>query len=470
MQEIPSEILTPGGLVGEIAEFIYANSYVPNRIVAYCGAICALSYVMGARYRTPDDVYPGLYTVLVGKTGSGKDSAFRMVKRIIKQLVFLHSEKDMSMLRLRRGVTQKISTRQGIEDKLCDMDERPDLFIEMDEIGRFLQGTDRNEQSKSFCSLLVEQYNSDALHLRNLSDGANKKARPTVIDYPSMTVLGASNMTSIANGVGYELVEDGFINRFMWFDIDSMREDIRDSHRIADPPESLLNKLAKIGRIKGIGSNQRRVLEYEPVVYAAGAEKVFGDYDRQIREDEEAQDRDLAFKTRVALQAKKLATVYAVAKSKKQPVITVGMAEAAVRVADWCATRTIEVISQNVTDDRVYKIIKDIKAYLDRTINSDVGCNLITLVNVPTYHKAKGIIKHEIRTEFFEQYGSEYGSLVLGAKRAGRKTTVIYKLSKGSRCKMTRFLTINPNLPEGKKKVMHLLSSEQLQQIAEMNG
>lgn len=470
MLTIPDEILKPKGLVGEIADYIHTNSYVPNRIVSYCGAICTMSYLMGARYRTPDDIFPGLYTILIGKTGSGKDSAFKLVKRMIKQLVYLKGEKDLSMHKLRKGVTQKISTRQGIEDKLCDMDERPDLFIEMDEVGRFLQNNERNEHGRSFCSLLVEQFNSDSLHLRNLTEGPNKKARPAVIDYPSFTVLGASNMMSIANGVGVELIADGFINRFLWFNIDQMQEPIRDSHVIVEPSMGLLNSLSKLTRIKGPGSGARRMTQCNLVKYADGAEKVFGDYDRMIRADDKFSENDLAFHTRVALQAKKLAIVYAVGEDRKNPIITVENAKQALGVARWCTLSTVEIINENIMDDRVYEVIKDIKAYLDRTVSSTIGCSIVSLINVPSYHRAKGIIKRDIQNEFFEIYGSQYGILTLAAHRAGRKTQVIYRLSKGEKCKMTHYLVLNRNLEKDQRERKFALTDEQLQQIQLINN
>jgi hypothetical protein len=470
--EVPAEILNPTGLVGEVASFIYKNSYVPNKLVAYCGAICSLSYFMGARYRTPDGVYPGIYCILLGRTGSGKDSAFRGIRDLVKGLASYIRSKDPSLLLLRKGIVQKLSTRQGIEDLLSGMDTRPDLLVEIDEIGKFLQIASRsggtNDYAKSFSSLLVEMYNSNAMHFRNLSEAGSKKgARLDVIDHPSLTIMGATNMMSLTNGIGVEQIYDGFINRFMWFDIDLVKEEIPLTSTSFDPGEGLLDKLYKIAKIKGIGSSQLRSLKPNVIKYAEGAQELFVKYDRHVRSDEGAKtEKQLAFATRVALQAKKLATIYAICENRKNPIITFEMAEQSLVIAHWCSEKVSETINENIVDENISNIIQEVKVFLDTYSSKKCGISLMSLNDISSYRAARSQTKAEIRTEFLNAHGDVYTLKEIPTPGKGINPKVFFRIVRNRYPVATSYRRLNHlKKKQGTHDMIIVLSPEQIQGI-----
>ena len=101
--KIPKAITNPSGILGELTNLFYANSYVPNKLVAYCSAVTALSMIMGGRYRTPDNVKPGLYISIVGKTGIGKNSAYSNLDSLFEQLISYGANKDRTPSSLGMG-------------------------------------------------------------------------------------------------------------------------------------------------------------------------------------------------------------------------------------------------------------------------------------------------------------------------------------------------------------------------------
>lgn len=118
----------PPGLVGDIAEYIFQSSRMPNKAFAIAGALIIVSYLNSNKaYVGGSDTALNLFICLVGDTGSGKEDPRKAIKRLID------SVRNMS-----RGESIHESIASGAA-LLRSLEGNPSTLILIDEFGIYLQ-------------------------------------------------------------------------------------------------------------------------------------------------------------------------------------------------------------------------------------------------------------------------------------------------------------------------------------------
>ena len=81
--EMPTKItLWPKGLIGEIAEFVHAQSPYPCEEISLCAALALVSGICGKSYNVLGSGVNN-YIVLIAKTGCGKEAMAKGIDQII---------------------------------------------------------------------------------------------------------------------------------------------------------------------------------------------------------------------------------------------------------------------------------------------------------------------------------------------------------------------------------------------------
>ncbi len=446
--KLPRCIRKPDGLIGELAEYFYEAAYVPNRVIAYVTALVFMTTIMGGRYRTDrDDVSPGLYISLIGASGIGKDSVYRSIDELINKMVnevWDNPKRDDIRLLQHYRISKK-SSIEGIEDHLVFLKDRPNIVITIDEMGIFMQGY-KQDKVANMVELLTEHFNSKTFPIRNLSKrGKGKSGSSDVeiipnIQYPCISLVGASTMGSLVDGIGIEHLRNGFLGRILWFNIDEFTEKTRLKQQQVVVGRELMSKVLNVAKIKGFKNDPSLLRVEKPIVvtYEESGWHQYWQLDNDIRlgmKDEE----ERLFKNRVPLQAKKIAIAMAVGKNRRSPVITEKIAADSLELALFSAELMIKAAQTNIVDSNESEVVNKMKRYLDERVSVKKATTRGSLTGLASYRKSKN--KDRLWADFFELYGDDYNAVRVILTPRGRPTEIIYKSGQLEKVKWIKVYT-----------------------------
>jgi hypothetical protein len=448
----PEEIKNPVGVIGEVAEHIYNNSFVPNRMSAYCAALAFMNLIIGARYKTPDGLTGGLYLALIGPTGCGKDIAFSSVDDMVTELVYYGTDKNATLRDLETSTIAKASSREGIEDTLSGQTYRPDILIQLDELGKFAQEgiLGKGEKARAIATMLTEMYGKRKFIRRKLSTAGQKKVgnESNVIKNFSVTAIGATNLESLTNGIRVEQIYDGFLNRFLFFNLESTMEPGRRNLQVNEISIKLLKKVFKIATrgIKESGievDGALAVITKQTIVsYTEEALDVFHAVDTRIRMHEK-QTMDRAFKIRIAMHSKKLAICMAVAKNLKKPLINENIARRAVSVVEYCNNTMIELLRDNIVDDNMKRVLKQMYELLHSKTSAKTGMMVSCFYSIPSYALATKMRRQDLDDQFEGHYTHTFQ--LIKVKRPGKGRPGMLYVKEGKAEKVKRIYKMRQN-------------------------
>lgn len=435
--KLPKCMAKPTGLVAEIALYNYQNMIIPNRTVAYMSAITTISVLMGGRYRGLDGTMAGLCITYIGKTGSGKNSAYNLPDKVFEALAAYKGKKDDSLHLLTYCSTGKISTREGIEDKLKAMNKRPDLIFPIDEMGRFIQDSRRmnNTKAKDLVTLIMDSYGDSKIQLRSLAKpkAEDSGSDPRAIYFPTINVVGATTKSTLMDGITTEQLYDGFMNRFLWFEIDLWETKMTRGFKETPPEKSTLKKLYRIAHIKMGGADPAIWRAENPtyVKFSHEADEYIYDLDDSIRNGN-MNEKDRAFYIRTALQLKKIAMVFAVADNPEKPQVTLTMAKDAHGIIVHSNQTILDTCTENLVEDKMKRILTNMKEWLDKNTSKKTATTRASMYALSDFNNCQkgltGFSRTDVFKEFMLQYEEEYEihSQILNAK-AKKPTEIIYK-------------------------------------------
>ncbi|MCK1357349.1 DNA-primase RepB domain-containing protein [Bradyrhizobium sp. 199] len=316
----PFQLLKPGGLITDVANFVHDTSPSPIPEFAITSALALHAAMFGRRFLTPDGLGLNLYIANVAGSGFGKD-------RPLKALAQIADAIDMGHIVGPNDVASDSAIEVILRQNACQV-------LPLDEMGIFLGASGRNSDSylRARRKALLELYSSATspwVAKVRASDAANGKEPKPKIIWPTLSVLGATTPPTFYEGLEDDAFASGFMARLNVVAVDQPPQRQR-INGYPEVPRQLVDHLLDAVNVEG-GTFAGKVIAdpYKKPNYLVV--RWFND-EAALRLD---QIRDWALQVALADERRgqivnragdhtsKLATIRAISRDSKRPMVTV---------------------------------------------------------------------------------------------------------------------------------------------------
>lgn len=309
----------PPGLLGEIAQFIYAASPRPVPEIALAGAIGLMAGICGRAYNVSST---GLnqYVLLLAPTGSGKEAISSGIGRILEEV-----KKEVPSVIDFMGPSE-IASGQAL---FKYMSKKSQSFVcILGEFGlRLLQMSNQNANGAEvgLRRKLLDLYNksgaTDVLYPSVYAD--SDKDLPS-ISSPAFSICGESTPERFYENLNEDMISEGLLPRFLLIEYTGQRVSFNENHDKAKPSSSLVSKLVTIAAnaLTVNNTNPRRTIT---VMLTPEAHAISRAYDDACTANINRTDKDITkhLWNRAHLKAVKLAALVAIGVNMYDPIIEV---------------------------------------------------------------------------------------------------------------------------------------------------
>lgn len=230
--EIHHSAVAIPGLVGDITDWIMASARQPNRPLAIGAALAVVGTLVGRRIAGPTLSGTHLYTVMLARSGDGKDHPLKQVVRLLdaaNQPQLVGPDELMS-----QTAVIKLLTRLPVN--LCPIDELGAFLAKLanrraSTHEKGISKTLRTAWGRSFDMMLTPEWGGQASER---------------IPAPAMSILGVSTDEEFFGALTGSDVINGFLNRFLMIRGDAGvadREPAVNPHHVPDGLRADLVKL-----------------------------------------------------------------------------------------------------------------------------------------------------------------------------------------------------------------------------------
>lgn len=355
----------PPGLVGKIAQFIYAAAPRPVPEIALAGAISLMAGIVGRAYNISGT---GLnqYVLLLAPTGTGKEAIATGIDKLMNAVI-----KTVPAAVDFIGPGQIASPQALIKY----MSKTANSFVSIvGEFGLQLQqmgSVNAPPHLMGLRAMLLDLYNKS---------GEGKILRPSIYSdrekntnsvlAPSLTLMGESTPEKYYEALHEGMISEGLLPRFTTIEYYGERPPLNQAHIFAQPSFDVIEQLSTICAHALMLNSQHKAIH---VQIEPEAKKLYEDFDRHCDLNINAADRDLRKQlwNRAHIKALKLGALVAVGCNPYDPVINL-------EVATWAQHLIVadvrnllerfdtgEVGQDNDEDKQIAQVIRMAKAYLE---------------------------------------------------------------------------------------------------------
>lgn len=316
-------ITFPEGLVGDIAQYFYDMADRPFKEAALAGAIAFISGLAGRHYNVNGSGL-GLYTVLLGQTGVGKNVASYGIDSL-----FSHISKNTPAVMMFRGPSS-IASGQGLIRTLAGDEEKetiPSKVLVLGEFGHMMKiitARDAGQADVKTRQVMLDLYSKNAWGSVVGESSYSDSSRNTRVIYsPNLAILGDTTPVSFFEAVNLNMIGEGFLPRFFLIEYEGGRPDSNPGRRI-HPSEDLIAKCTALClHVLDMRASDTHI----DVTYTEKGKAIldnFNDFcDYEIRKEQMTKtDQAVAqIWNRAHLNALRLAAISAVGKQPFDPII-----------------------------------------------------------------------------------------------------------------------------------------------------
>lgn len=332
----------PPGLMGIIAEYIYRSAPRPVPEIALAGAIGLMSGICGRTYQTPTGVALNLYTLLIAKSGRGKEAMAQGIWRI------MHSAARMVPTGPGAAAVPAITQFIGPTDFRSDaaltkeLSSRPCFLSIMGEFGLRMQAMVAPNVSSHLLglkSVMLDLYHkADRSSQMSEMVYSDKEKNTKAVYRPSFSILAETTPSTYYEALSDSLIMQGLLSRFFTIEYPGER-----------PPLNTNNVEPSVELIQHIGAlavqclNMMQQQKVVPVEYDAQASAAQAAYNRRVDNYINSAETDAFAElwNRAHLKALKLSALVAVGINPHHPVVTLECWEWAQRLIDGDVTNTV---------------------------------------------------------------------------------------------------------------------------------
>lgn len=349
----PAHLLTPPGLVGDVAKWITSTAIKPQPVLSLAAAISLCAVVMGRKVQTRTFLRTNTYILAVADSSSGKEWPRQAIKTILDAA----------------GGIQLI----GAEDLASDSGlfaaivRSPSCLLLIDEIGRFFMKLNKQNAQPYLTDIMAYfQRLTGSTKGRFLekirAEHANVEPR-SVMD-PNVCLFGTTVPGRLSQGIKRDDISDGFLPRMLVLQSDTPNPP---KNGVSDrtPPESIV-ELVHSWVLRPVNSDPTGNLDQSVnplfVDCSPDAQAVFDAFEvaNNARYSKTLRTGFDAVWGRADEHAKRLALVLACGCSFENPVIDRPHAEWACELVLFAFDRMILEIDDNMADNEHEGIIKKV--------------------------------------------------------------------------------------------------------------
>lgn len=305
----------PPGLVGELAQFIYAQAPRPVPEIALAGALGLMAGIVGRAYNV-SGTGCNLMILLLAGTGSGKEA---IASGIDKLMAAVTREVPAAVDFIGPG---KIASEQAL---IKYFSRNANSFVSM--VGEF--GIQLKLMASPFASPHMQGLMAMLLDIFNKS-GEGKVVRPSIYSdrdkntasflSPAMTLLGESTPEKFYEALDETMISSGLLPRFTIIEYYGKRPKLNPSHTHAVPSYELVDKLATVAANALQLNSQNKAMH---VQLDHEAQSMMDQYNEHIDLNINSADFEIRKElwNRAHIKALKLAAIVAVGCNPYTPVI-----------------------------------------------------------------------------------------------------------------------------------------------------
>ena len=361
----------PGGLVGEIMDFILASSPRPVPEIALAGALAIVAGIVARNYNV-NKTGLNIYTLLLAGTGRGKEAMASARAALMSSVCKTVPAATTFIFPSRIASTQALVGHLELNPVgLAIVGEFSGELLRMSgprasEIGRELEATYLDIYGKSSNSSAYEGY------VR-----ADRTKNVKRVQAPNLSILGESSPERIDEMLTNENIASGLLPRFTFIRYEGIRVPENEAHSSTYPSPELIDRLA--GLCSNVLAMQNPFRGYE-VVFTEDAQalrKRFSNFcDDEINNGGSSALVELW--NRASLKAMKLAALVAVGHNPYQPVISLEQMQWAIDIEHYSIISLIGKLEAgeagDATEERRIEAIRNaIKFYIESPWHSVKG-------------------------------------------------------------------------------------------------
>lgn len=326
LNEVSKVYSVPPGLVGEIAQYIYAQAPRPVPEIALAGALGLVAGIVGRAYNISGT---GLnqYVLLLAPTGTGKEAIASGIDKLMAQVIrTVPAASDF----IGPG---EIASAQAI---IKYMSRGPTSFVSLvGEFGIYLQQMASVNAPPHLTGLrrfLLDAYNkSGEGKVLRPSIYSDKDKNTTAVLSPSFTLLGESTPEKFYEGLHEGLISEGLLPRFTMIEYHGERPALNPGHLSAQPSFELIDRLSTLCAHALMLNSQHKAIHVQT---DATARDLFQQFDAHCDANINTSDREVRrhLWNRAHVKALKLAGIIAVGCNPYDPTITADVASWAINL------------------------------------------------------------------------------------------------------------------------------------------
>jgi hypothetical protein len=305
----------PPGLVGNIAEFIYAQAPRPVAEIALAGAIGLVSGIIGRSYNISGT---GLnqYMLLLAPTGTGKEAIARGVDKLIAEV-----QRSVPAAGDFIGPAE-ISSAQALVKYLGRTS--PSFVSLVGEFGLFFkQMCSENAPPhmiglrRAFLELFNKSGEGNVMRPTVYSD---KEKNTSALLAPAFSIIGESTPEKFYEVLNEGMISEGLLPRFSMIEYNGPRPRKNPSHTLARPSFQVIQQLGELCAFSLQLNSQNKALD---VKLSPEAEALFDSFDLHCDANINSADREVRrhLWNRAHIKALKLAAILAVGCDPYHPTV-----------------------------------------------------------------------------------------------------------------------------------------------------
>lgn len=316
----------PPGLVGEIAQYIYAQAPRPVPEIALAGALGLVAGIVGRAYNISGT---GLnqYVLLLAPTGTGKEAIASGIDKLMAQVIrTVPAAVDF----IGPG---EIASSQAI---IKYMSKGPTSFVSLvGEFGIYLQQMASVNAPPHLLGLrrfLLDAYNkSGEGKVLRPSIYSDKDKNTAAVLSPAFTLMGESTPEKFYEGLHEGLISEGLLPRFTMIEYHGDRPATNPDHLRAQPSFELIDRLSTLCAHALMLNSQHKAIHVQA---APEADALFKQFDKHCDDNINSSDREVRrhLWNRAHVKALKLAAVIAVGCNPYDPIINADVATWAINL------------------------------------------------------------------------------------------------------------------------------------------
>lgn len=305
----------PPGLVGSIAQFIYAQAPRPVAEIALAGAIGFLSGIIGRSYNVSGT---GLnqYVLLLAPTGTGKEAIARGIEKLIAAVqIGVPSAADFVG-------PSKINSEQALLKYLSRT--APSFVSVVGEFGIRIKEMSSPHAAPHMANLLalfLDLFNkSGEGNILRPSIYSDREKNTLAVQAPAFTMIGESTPEKFYETLDESMIASGMLPRFTMIEYTGERPPLNEAHTQARPSFQLVEQLGTLCAHSLMLNSQHKAVH---VQCDEMAKALFDSFNKHCDDNINSSDREVRrhLWNRAHIKALKLAAILAVGCDPYHPTI-----------------------------------------------------------------------------------------------------------------------------------------------------